>query len=304
MGIVIEKCEKTFVKMSNFHAKKFTEEERPELPGSWIPYQECGPEQMHNPKGTEFLDAAALLPVQQQRLNERKATGRKEDEYYLLNHPEVQLTMKLFVQDVLEQRPKNIMKHAVNFFTNTELEKIIEDLLRKQREEDSLRKRANRMGPQHRRRQREFGAWKSLRHADSRDELGISKDGFYGDQDGSGDEGEGEGDDDDDDEEGRRRRRRRRGRGSDDDDDDDEDGRGGRGGRSGKHDHDDDADLDPFRDCLPSCRETCRIAGGHIPLTRLNSYEAPLAADDSFILDEFKPKEDEKAEAEEKKEAE
>ena len=41
-------------------------------------------------------------------------------------------------------------------------------------------------------------AWKSLRHPDSRDELGISKDGFYGDQDG--DDSDSDIDDYDDDE--------------------------------------------------------------------------------------------------------
>ena len=66
------------------------------------PTQSCGPEQMHNPRGTQFLDSAALLPEQQQRLNERKAEGRKQNENYLAAHPEVQLSINLFVQEVLE----------------------------------------------------------------------------------------------------------------------------------------------------------------------------------------------------------
>lgn len=271
--------------MASFR-RKIVETEKPEIPGSWLPFKSCGPEQMHNPRGTQFLDSAALLPEQQQRLNERKAEGRKQNENYLAAHPEVQLSINLFVQEVLEQRPKNIMKQAVNFFTNPELEEIIDDLLRKRKEQDALLRRAAKMGPQQKR-QGGFGGWKSLHYKDSRDELGINKDGFYGiadDDDGDVDKDK---DKDDIKDTGKKKNRRRRKRGG-------EDG-GGSGGSDGGEDSDQSTSLseylDPFRDCLPSCRENCRIAGGHIPISRMLSFEAPLQADDSFILDEFKTEE-------------
>lgn len=73
----------------------------------------------NNPRGTEKYDLGALSPEQQLQLNDQKIQTRKENEDYLLKHPEISSLMGDALQYLLTVRPKDseeIRKLMAEFF--------------------------------------------------------------------------------------------------------------------------------------------------------------------------------------------
>lgn len=62
-----------------------------------------------------------LLPEQQQRLNNTKVQLNMQNEHYLRAHPEIQSMVSVFVHQVLEQKPDDILSFAGDFFTRPDL---------------------------------------------------------------------------------------------------------------------------------------------------------------------------------------
>ncbi|XP_069624402.1 RIIa domain-containing protein 1 [Ranitomeya imitator] len=67
---------------------------------------------------SENGDHGALNCEQQQRCRDMKIQTRIINEEYLRSHPDVQLLLSGFIQDVLEKRPENIREFAADYFTD------------------------------------------------------------------------------------------------------------------------------------------------------------------------------------------
>eukprot|EP00928_Gymnodinium_smaydae_P065757 TRINITY_DN48852_c0_g1_i1.p2 TRINITY_DN48852_c0_g1~~TRINITY_DN48852_c0_g1_i1.p2 ORF type:complete len:104 (-),score=34.88 TRINITY_DN48852_c0_g1_i1:58-369(-) len=67
------------------------------------------------------LDGARLSPEQQARLDVTKVQTNMENERYLQAHPEIRDMISVFVHQVLEYKPDNILKFAGDFFTREDL---------------------------------------------------------------------------------------------------------------------------------------------------------------------------------------
>ncbi|KAK3588786.1 hypothetical protein CHS0354_011993 [Potamilus streckersoni] len=87
----------------------------------------------HNPPhGMESYDLGgeknlgALSQEQQDKLNKFKIQTRMANERYLREHPEVECLLAGFLGDVLRRRPENIRDFAAEYFTDSELPKVVE----------------------------------------------------------------------------------------------------------------------------------------------------------------------------------
>ncbi|XP_067832205.1 RIIa domain-containing protein 1-like [Heptranchias perlo] len=86
------------------------------------------------PYGMGTYDPRALNSQQQNRLWEFKINTRIANEYYLRNHPEVDVLLGEFMRSVLQKRPKNIREFASEYYTNAKLpERILRILQERQR---------------------------------------------------------------------------------------------------------------------------------------------------------------------------
>jgi len=69
---------------------------------------------------------SCLLPEQQKRLNNTKVQLNMQNEYYLRAHPEIQHMVSVFVHQVLEHKPDDILSFAGDFFTREDLVEFVE----------------------------------------------------------------------------------------------------------------------------------------------------------------------------------
>eukprot|EP00741_Cyanophora_paradoxa_P017308 tig00020961_g16718.t1 len=71
---------------------------------------------------------SSTLDAEQQRtLNEKKARLRVENEYYLREHPELSRMISMFLAEMLEKKPDNVLQFAGKFFTAPELATKVQD---------------------------------------------------------------------------------------------------------------------------------------------------------------------------------
>ncbi|XP_072916065.1 RIIa domain-containing protein 1-like [Hemitrygon akajei] len=77
------------------------------------------------PYGMEGYDLGALSVQQQEKLWDLKINTRIANEYYLREHPEVEILLREFMRSVLLKKPKNILEFAAEYYTDARLpEKI------------------------------------------------------------------------------------------------------------------------------------------------------------------------------------
>ncbi|XP_051901770.1 RIIa domain-containing protein 1-like [Pristis pectinata] len=78
-----------------------------------------------SPYGMEGYDVGALSVEQQEKLWDFKINTRIANEYYLREHPEVEILLGEFMRSVLLKKPKNIGEFAAEYYTDARLpEKI------------------------------------------------------------------------------------------------------------------------------------------------------------------------------------
>ncbi|XP_060676781.1 RIIa domain-containing protein 1-like [Hemiscyllium ocellatum] len=87
------------------------------------------------PYGTEAYDLGALNDDQQQRLYQFKINTRIANEYYLRNHPEVELLLGEFMRSVLLERPDNIREFASTYYTDARLPEKIQMMVKERARE-------------------------------------------------------------------------------------------------------------------------------------------------------------------------
>jgi len=62
-----------------------------------------------------------LIPEQQEKLDRTKIDINMQNERYLQEHPEIRDMVSVFVHQVLEYKPDNILRFAGDFFTRPDL---------------------------------------------------------------------------------------------------------------------------------------------------------------------------------------
>jgi len=68
------------------------------------------------------LDGVAVLTQEQQeKLNQTNIQINMQNERYLRAHPEIRSLISVFVKQVLEYKPENILSFAGDFFTRPDL---------------------------------------------------------------------------------------------------------------------------------------------------------------------------------------
>mmetsp|Transcript_44384 Transcript_44384/g.117763 ORF Transcript_44384/g.117763 Transcript_44384/m.117763 type:complete len:83 (-) Transcript_44384:151-399(-) len=70
-------------------------------------------------------EAAQLTGEQQERLDATKIQINMENERYLQAHPELRAMVGIFVHEVLEQKPEDILRFAGDFFTRDDLHALV-----------------------------------------------------------------------------------------------------------------------------------------------------------------------------------
>ena len=70
-------------------------------------------------------EAAQLTGEQQERLDATKIQINMENERYLQAHPELRAMVGIFVHEVLEHKPKDILRFAGDFFTRDDLYALV-----------------------------------------------------------------------------------------------------------------------------------------------------------------------------------
>mmetsp|Transcript_32507 Transcript_32507/g.85871 ORF Transcript_32507/g.85871 Transcript_32507/m.85871 type:complete len:88 (-) Transcript_32507:115-378(-) len=69
--------------------------------------------------------AANLTGTQQESLDDTKIQVNMENERYLQAHPEIRNMIGVFVHQVLEYKPENILHFAGDFFTRDDLYAVV-----------------------------------------------------------------------------------------------------------------------------------------------------------------------------------
>lgn len=78
----------------------------------------------YNPHNVVGVDG--LAKAQTRLLDKKKVQYRVNNETYLRKHPELQNMISVFLFKVLEEKPKDILAYAGNYFDQPDLQKLIE----------------------------------------------------------------------------------------------------------------------------------------------------------------------------------
>jgi hypothetical protein len=85
----------------------------------------------------DIVGIAGILDVHRKDFEKKKLNLRIENERYLREHPELAAMIKLFLQDVLNDYPDNILEYAGNYFDNEEMREIVEKYMKEDEERKS-----------------------------------------------------------------------------------------------------------------------------------------------------------------------
>ncbi|XP_041035723.1 RIIa domain-containing protein 1-like [Carcharodon carcharias] len=86
--------------------------------------------QVPPPYGMEAYDLGALNDEQEEKLWHFKIHTRIANEYYLRNHPEVEMLLREFMRSVLLERPEDIREFASEYYTDAKLPLKIQKMLK------------------------------------------------------------------------------------------------------------------------------------------------------------------------------
>ena len=62
---------------------------------------------------------------------------RIDNEKYFREHPELQALTTLFIREILDNRPENILKYAGRFFDRAELHEVVGEAIKKDMEDEA-----------------------------------------------------------------------------------------------------------------------------------------------------------------------
>lgn len=73
----------------------------------------------------DILGIPGILDIHRKEFEKKKLHIRIENEKYLRQHPELAVMLKMFMQDVLNDYPSNILEYAGTYFDNDNMSEIV-----------------------------------------------------------------------------------------------------------------------------------------------------------------------------------
>ena len=82
---------------------------------------------MSGPNKHDILGIPGILDVHRKEFEKKKLNIRIENEKYLRNHPELTAMLRMFMQDVLNDYPDNILEYAGSYFDIDNMSEIVSE---------------------------------------------------------------------------------------------------------------------------------------------------------------------------------
>jgi ERCC4-type nuclease len=73
----------------------------------------------------DIVGVPGILDIHRKEFEKKKLSLRIENEKYLRDHPELTVMLKMFVQDVLNDYPENILEYAGSYFDVENMNEIV-----------------------------------------------------------------------------------------------------------------------------------------------------------------------------------
>jgi len=80
-------------------------------------------------KDHDVVGIPGILDANRKEFEKKKLEIRITNEDYLRNHPELSSMIKMFIEDVLNEYPENILEYAGSYFDKEDLQEIVQDYM-------------------------------------------------------------------------------------------------------------------------------------------------------------------------------
>ena len=85
---------------------------------------------MSNTNKHDIVGIPGILDIHRKEFEMKKLDLRIENEKYLREHPEIAVMLKMFMQDVLNDYPENILEYAGSYFDVENMRELVEEQMR------------------------------------------------------------------------------------------------------------------------------------------------------------------------------
>ena len=73
----------------------------------------------------DIVGISGILDIHRKEFEKKKLEIRVANEEYLRKHPELNVMIKMFMQDVLNDYPENILEYAGSYFDREDMSEIV-----------------------------------------------------------------------------------------------------------------------------------------------------------------------------------
>ena len=80
-------------------------------------------------KDHDVVGIPGILDANRKEFEKKKLEIRVTNEDYLRNHPELSSMIKMFIEDVLNEYPENILEYAGSYFDKEDLQEIVQEYM-------------------------------------------------------------------------------------------------------------------------------------------------------------------------------
>ena len=78
----------------------------------------------------DIVGIPEILDVHRKEFEKKKLNLRIANEVYLKEHPEISVMLKMFVEDVLNDYPDNVLEYAGRYFDIEDMKEIVEERIK------------------------------------------------------------------------------------------------------------------------------------------------------------------------------
>jgi hypothetical protein len=80
-------------------------------------------------KDHDVVGIPGILDANRKEFEKKKLDIRVSNEEYLRSHPELNSMLKMFMEDVLNEYPENILEYAGEYFDKENLKEIVQEYM-------------------------------------------------------------------------------------------------------------------------------------------------------------------------------
>ena len=84
----------------------------------------------------DLIGVKGIIEAQKNEIEKKKLELRIQNEMYFRQHPELSGCMALFIRQILDDRPDDILKYAGTFFDRAELRAVVYEAIEREKEND------------------------------------------------------------------------------------------------------------------------------------------------------------------------